>query len=150
MEPLDFQQLVSERLEYWQESLALRDWAIKVEYWPHLSFDGAVSKIHYSRNQKFATIALRMPEDISPCEREWPEGEAADYDLSIVHELLHLKCVDMECRVDWAEEQLCNHLAKALVSAHRLGRTSEGSSILEAARPLPEGDSEASRLGGYI
>src|SRR4051812_16888798 len=75
----------------------------------------------FSRNQKTATIALRIPEDIPPVERDWPENEAVDYDMSLVHELIHLKCVELESKVDWAEEQLSNHLTRALVQLYRNG-----------------------------
>lgn len=119
MEHSVFDKLLKEQIRYWQEKLKLVDWTITLDYWPHKAFDGSVSKIQWSRNQKTATIAVRVPEDIPPVERDWPEGEAVDYDMTIVHELLHLKCVDMECKVEWAEEQLANHLTQALVGLYR-------------------------------
>lgn len=121
MEHSDFDEAIQTQLTFWKSVLCLNDWAIRIEYWPHEALGGSVSKVSWSRNQKSAIIALRLPEDLPPVERDWPEGEASDYDLSLVHELLHLHCVDMECKQDWAEEQLCNHIAKALVSFYRNG-----------------------------
>ena len=121
MEHSAFVELLEKQLKYWQELLRLQDWDIKVVFWSHDALDGAVCKIKYSRNQKTATLAMRVPEDIPPIERDWPEGEALDYDNSIVHELLHLKCVEMESKVDWAEEQLTNHLSRALVKLYHEG-----------------------------
>lgn len=119
MEHLDFNKLVVGQLAYWQKLLKVEDWDIKVDYWPHDALDNAVAKMKFSRNQKTATIALRIPEDIPPVERDWPEDEAIDYDMSLVHELIHLKCVELESKVDWAEEQLSNHLTRALVGLYR-------------------------------
>jgi hypothetical protein len=125
VEHSDFDKLVKVQLSYWQGVLKLADWAISIDYWPHAAFDGNVSRVHWSRNQKTATIALRVPEDIPPVERDWPDHEAIDYDMSLVHELLHLKCVDMESKVEWAEEQMVNHVTRALVTLYREGHESE-------------------------
>lgn len=119
MEHSAFDSLVKTQLSFWQTKLRLTDWDIKIDYWPHEALNGSVSKVSWSRNQKTATIALRIPEDIPPVERDWPEGEAVDYDMSLVHELIHLKCVDMESKIDWAEEQLANHVTRALVGLYR-------------------------------
>jgi hypothetical protein len=150
VEHSDFEELIKGQVSHWQRILRLMDWQVQVQYWPHEALDDAVSKIRFSRNQKYATLALRRPEQLSACEHEWPEGEANDYDMSIVHELLHLKCLEMESKVDWAEEQLCNHLASAIVSTYRDGQATRGSLNLEAARPLPEGDLETKSQGGYL
>jgi len=125
MDHSDFHKLVTGQLVYWQDLLKLRDWDIKVDYWPHDALENAVAKMKFSRNQKTATIALRVPEDIPPVERDWPDNEAVDYDMSLVHELIHLKCVELESKVEWAEEQLSNHLTRALVKLYRDGRNIE-------------------------
>lgn len=119
MEHADFDALVKIQLKFWQGILRLSDWDITIDYWPHAALDGDVARVNYSVNQMTATIALRIPEDLGPVERDWPEEEAADYDFTLLHELLHLKCVNMKCEVEWAEEQLANHVAKALVKLYR-------------------------------
>jgi hypothetical protein len=121
VEHLEFDKLIKTQLSFWQGILKLNDWDIKIDYWPHSAFENSVSKVHWSRNQQTATIALRIPEDLPPVERDWPENEAADYDISLLHELLHLKCMPLESKVDWAEEQLANHLSRAMVKLYREG-----------------------------
>ncbi len=125
MEHSDFDKLVKVQLGYWQNVLKVADWDIKIDYWPHDALDGAVARMKFFRHQKTAIIALRVPEDIPPVERDWPEGEAIDYDMSLVHELLHLKCVDMECKTEWAEEQMVNHVTRTLVRLYREGHQVE-------------------------
>ena len=123
MEHEEFRTLLQAQLTYWQGLLRLQDWRITIDFWPHTALDGDVAKLQWSRNQKTALLAFRIPEDLPPIERDWPEGEANDYDLTIVHELLHLKCSDMESTVEWAEEQVANHVAHAMVSLYRDGKT---------------------------
>ena len=116
----DFDSGIKVQLGYWQDLLKLNDWDIKIDYWPHEALgENTLAKVVWSRNHKTATVAIRIPSDIPPVERSCPEDEAADYDVTLVHELLHLKCVDMESKVEWAEEQLVNHVAKALVKLYR-------------------------------
>lgn len=110
---------VEDTLVFWQKALRLQDWTILVEWWPHRALDGAVSQIEISRNQQSATLALRFPEDMGAVEKEWPPDEAGDYEMSIVHELIHIKLNAMESEVEWAEEQVCNHLTTALVGLAR-------------------------------
>jgi hypothetical protein len=115
----DFDRSVKVQVKYWQQLLRLTDWKLDVTYWPHHAMESAVAKLKWNRNAQSATIVLRIPEDLDPVIRDWAPGEAEDYDQSILHELLHLKCLPMEGEVDWAEEQLCNHLAAALVQLYR-------------------------------
>jgi len=117
--PSDFNNALDCQLQYWQKLLKLQDWEIKTVIWPHDALDGHVSRITWSRNQKTATLVVRHPNDIPPVERDWPENEALDYDISILHELLHLKCVEMESKVEWAEEQVVNHVSRAMVKLYR-------------------------------
>lgn len=116
---LDFDQAVRTQVAFWQRILRLNDWAIKVTYWPHEALGDSVASVKWNRNNQSATLVLRVPDDVAAVEKQWPEGEAQDYDLSIVHELIHLKCIPMEGEHEWAEEQLCNHMAHALVRLYR-------------------------------
>lgn len=131
----DFVKLLGDQLAFWQKTLKLQDWDIKISFWPHAALNGEVCHITWLRDQKTASLAMRMPEDIPPIERDWPEGEAADYDISLVHELLHLKCVDLESEVEWAEEQLANHLSRALVSLYRNGHPATAIEEVEETEP---------------
>lgn len=135
MEHSAFNELVLKQLKYWQDILKVNDWDIKIDYWPHDALENSVAKMKFSRNQKTATIALRIPEDIPPVERDWPDNEAVDYDMSIVHELIHLKCVELESKVEWAEEQLSNHVTRALVKLYRQNHQIEDIPVDPGATP---------------
>lgn len=131
----DFDSAIKVQLGLWQGLLKLNDWDIKIDYWPHDALgENTLAKILWSRDQKTATIAIRVPNDIPSVERNYPDDEAADYDVTLLHELLHLKCVDMECKVEWAEEQLVNHVSRALVKLYR-----ENTKVETAGTPAEHG-----------
>lgn len=114
-----FEAQANEQLRFWQSVLRLQDWIIELQFWPHEALGTEVSRVLYSRNQKTAIIALRYPEDLGPVEKDWLPGEAGDYDMSIVHELLHVLFTDMESKQNIAEEQSCNILSRAIVNLYR-------------------------------
>lgn len=116
---MDFESECKAQTAFWQQVLRLQDWRIEIEFWPHHALEFSVAKTIWNANNKSATIALRLPEQMAAVEHEWPAGEAGDYDLSIVHELLHLMFQPMECKVQIAEEQACNLIASALVQLYR-------------------------------
>jgi hypothetical protein len=118
----DFEHQVKGQVSFWQQALRLQDWIVTIQYWPHDALENDVSRLVVSRNQKSAILVLRYPEDIAPVEKDWPPDEARDYDMSIVHELLHLMYVDMESPIEWAEEQSCNTLSRLLVNMYRIGQ----------------------------
>lgn len=109
-----------EQLDFWQKLLRLQDWQVKLEFWPHHALETSVAKTIWNGGNKSATIALRFPHEMGAVEHEWPAGEAGDYDLSLVHELLHLMFFPMECKLTMAEEQACNLIASALVQLYRV------------------------------
>jgi len=122
MESLDqgaFETACRDQVIAWQKILRLQDWKIEVEFWPHKALGASVAKTESNLNNKSALIVLRYPDDLAAVEHDWPAGEAGDYDLSIVHELLHLMMRPMDCQLLWAEEQACNLLASAFVSLYR-------------------------------
>lgn len=122
MESLDqeaFESACREQVGHWQKILRLQDWKIEVEFWPHKALGSQVARSETNLNNKSALLVLRYPEDLAPIEHDWPAGEAGDYDLSIVHELMHVMLRPMDCQLLWAEEQACNLLAIALVSLYR-------------------------------
>lgn len=114
-----FKQTCISQISYWQKVLRLQDWKIEIEFWPHNALGNDVAKAHMNANNKSAVLALRYPDDIPAVEHEWPVGEAGDYDLSIVHELLHLMFYPMRSQCEVSEEQSCNLIASALVQLYR-------------------------------
>lgn len=117
--PTEFEAAIQSQVEFWQKTLRLQDWRIEIEFWPHHALEFSVAKSIWNANNKSATIALRYPHQMGAVEHEWPAGEAGNYDLSIVHELLHLMFIPMECKVSIAEEQSCNLIASALIQLYQ-------------------------------
>ena len=107
------------QIAYWQKILRLQDWIVIINFWPHAALGSRVCQAEISRNSKHVVLSFRVPEDIPAVANDWPEGEAQDYDLSIVHELMHVLVHDMQSKEEWAEEQVCNIMARALVSSYR-------------------------------
>lgn len=114
-----FEDACQTQVAFWQKVLRLQDWRIDIEFWPHHALDSSIAKTIWNANNKSATIALRLPYQIAAVEHEWPEGEAGNYDLSIIHELLHLMFQPMECKIQIAEEQSCSLIASALVELYQ-------------------------------
>jgi hypothetical protein len=140
----DFEVQVSQQVTFWQQTLRLQDWTLDTQFWPHDALDGDIGRSIISRNQKSAIIALRYPEDLPPIERDCPGQEACDYDMTIVHELLHIMFVDMECKHEWAEEQSCNLLSRALVNLYR------GNGQLQVPHPSPPVGDDFGHPGHYL
>lgn len=118
-DPQQFESACQEQIAYWQRVLRVQDWKIATEFWPHKALEDSVAKTIINHNNKSATLILRYPHDLSAVEHDWPAGEAGDYDLSIVHELLHLLLRPMESTHLVAEEQACNLIALAMVQLYR-------------------------------
>lgn len=119
LEASQFEAACHEQIQYWQKILRLQDWSVAVEFWPHKALEDSVAKTLINQNNKSAVMVLRYPEDLSAVEHDWPAGEAGDYDLSIVHELLHLMLRPMESTHTVAEEQACNLIASAMITLYR-------------------------------
>lgn len=115
----EFKQSCETQVAFWQKPLRLQDWLITIEFWPHNALGSDVAKVQMNANNKSAVLALRYPDEISAVAHEWPVGEAGDYDLSIVHELLHLMFQSMQSQCEVGEEQSCNLIASALVQLYR-------------------------------
>jgi hypothetical protein len=114
-----FETSCREQVAYWQRVLRVQDWKVEIEFWPHKALEDSVAKTLMNVNNKSAVLILRYPEQLSAVEHDWPAGEAADYDLSIVHELLHLHLRPLDSTQLVAEEQACNLIALALIQVYR-------------------------------
>lgn len=116
---VQFESACKEQIAYWQRVLRVQDWRIEVEFWPHRALEDNVARTHINWNNKSAVMVLRYPHELGAVEHDWPAGEAGDYDLSIVHELIHLLLKPMDSTQQVAEEQACNILALAIVQLYR-------------------------------
>lgn len=117
--------------EYWQETLALRDWDVAVSVCREREFDAErrEGEVIHQLSKKRAWIRLLDPTDYS----ELPPA-TQDHELTLVHELLHLHFSPISIPNDTLEhtclEQAIHLLSQSLVSLHR---RSDGS--LPSAHP---------------
>jgi hypothetical protein len=118
-------------VQRWQHRLRLQDWHIDIRLCRVNDMpEGAVATIEPYLERKDAVISVLTPIDLPLLERRFPPGEAADYTLSIVHELLHLHLLPLS---DYendtkriAEEQAINTISRALTLIHPKGAPSPG------------------------
>lgn len=119
----DFLSLLQHETEEWQKKLRLQDWNVQVEVCRANDMPReALASIEHFEERKDAKLYLLAPCDVPLVENHFLRGEAANYDISIVHELLHLHLIPLSeydnpvKRV--AEEQVVNALSRALVAAY--------------------------------
>lgn len=107
----------------WQQRLRLQDWNVQVKLCRlnEISGGDALANITHYEERKDAVMRLLAPMDIPLVKEEFLGCEASNYDLSIVHELLHLHLIPLSDynnpakRV--AEEQAINAISRCLVEA---------------------------------
>ena len=108
----------------WQRRLRLEDWTIKVEVRRLADMgQGTLASIDPHSVKRQARVRLLDPRDVDG-QRFWFDGEAWNWELSLVHELLHLHWWDTHRR-RWpgdgtpegvAIESAIDAIAKALVN----------------------------------
>lgn len=122
-EPIEFfenQAQLDEHLKEWQERLFLRDWHIKAFFTDGEQIPGLAGESDVCWQANTGFISIRK-------EGQFPSGaiEKQPHELTLVHELLHFKFMNMGKQeattesVYWCEmqHQLIEQLAKALIMA---------------------------------
>lgn len=120
----DVTELLQKECELWQKKLRLQDWNVEVKVCRlhEMPTQSALAVVESYEERKDAVMHLLAPIDIPLVQDKFLGSEAANYDISIVHELLHLHLLplsdydDERSRV--AEEQIVNALSRAFVLAH--------------------------------
>ena len=113
--PETFDELAERMLRKWQTILRLQDWDIVLKvirfYEVH---NEALAACRHSITKLSAEITVRVPHDLPSTER-WPGDN--DVELSIVHELLHVKLAPLSIpdRLEVEQEQIVESLARTLV-----------------------------------
>lgn len=127
MKPLTLPAL-RERAAYWQNRLALRDWEIKLGIGRmHALGDGTLGETHCHSNKRQAKVNVLDPRDVDG-QGFWFDGEVHDWEITLVHELLHLHFHDVFPRFPHkkpagiAAERMIDAVAKALVALDRKKR----------------------------
>lgn len=112
-------------LPMWQKLLRLQDWniTVHVKRRHQMSDHGALGLCKRYPDSKDADIDILSVQDIVA----YKEGDDADYELTLVHELLHVHFSFMdndEGHARQQEELIVSTLSRALVKLNRDGLTS--------------------------
>lgn len=118
-----------ERLPFWQERLRLRDYQIKLQVArQHQLGEGTLGDVDLgSGSKRQGLIRLLHPDDLGGQGFHF-DGEVWDWELTLVHELIHVHFHDC-LPPDWTHDRLLNRaveraidaLAKALITSVRTG-----------------------------
>lgn len=115
-----------DRCRFWQAALRLQDWDLRlaIQRLGDLG-EGTLGDCDASKIKRQARIRLLDPRDIDG-QRFWFDGEAWDWEATLVHELLHLHFHDVfpdgwphGTPTEKAAERAIHAISKALVAAHR-------------------------------
>jgi hypothetical protein len=143
------QDLLEERLAYWQEVLRLRDWTIVVEVCRMRDIGGSDAQSYYVLSVKHARIWVGDATDYSPT-----VPLPLDMEVNLVHELMHLVIAQLTDHIQKdhttnnalhnAMEQAVENTAQALV---RLERQRLAASVVRESLELQiralKGDTDA-------
>lgn len=136
-----FETLLTQQVGYWQEVLRLQDWNLEVRLARAHEMEGDNQPIAQTRiypHRKDAILRFLHPMDIASVEHKFLNGEAKDYDVNIVHELLHLHfepfARPLSTHQGFSQEQAIETLSRAFVRLHRQGATeTPGGSLMNAS-----------------
>ena len=110
----------------WQVRLGLQDWIVEVRTSRAKDLDPecrAFAVNTHSLTEKFSSIKVVDPVDLPTMESSLPNGEAQDYDLHLVHELIHLHFAPFQVEDDDHrhpyQEQAINMLSRSIIRAYR-------------------------------
>ena len=122
--PADFEKLLQAETLMWQKKLYLQDWTVKVRLCRLNEMPGkdCVGAITCYSKCKDAILQLLAPIDLPLLAKDYMDGEVMNFDLTIVHELLHLHVNPFERPIETAEgvaqEQMINMLSRAFIAAY--------------------------------
>ena len=110
------------QVAYWQKVLYLQDWTIEVRLlrqW-EMSDRQTLAQCEWYLQRKDAILGFLSPQDIVGLHNRFLNGEEADYDISLVHELLHLHFAPFHKEDDELfHEQAINAISRGMVKVWR-------------------------------
>ena len=122
MEDAAFELELRKQLVYWQKALYLQDWNVDlriVRQWEMGDFV-TLAQCQWFLTRKDAIIQVLAPADLEGVSRRFINGEECDYDISLVHELLHLHFAPFHRdEDDIGHEQAINAISRAMVNVWR-------------------------------
>lgn len=121
------------QLAYWQRMLYLQDWTIElriVRQW-EMTDSQTLAQCENHLQRKDAIIYVLHPHDLGGLSSRFLNGEECDYDISLVHELLHLHFAPFRNENDaTAHEQAINAISRGMVKVWRSTNSEPGSDAL--------------------
>ena len=109
---------LNEQLAYWQKVLFLQDWTVGIKIcrqW-EMSDTDTLAQCQWFLQRKDAIISVLSPHDLLGLKNRFLFGEEADYDISLVHELLHLHFAPFQREGDEIGiEQAINGISRGMV-----------------------------------
>ena len=122
MDEDSFAQELQNQLKFWQDALFLRDWTVElrvVRQW-EMSDTGTLAQCEWYLQRRDAIIKVLHPDDLPGIQHRFLNGEECDYDVSIVHELLHLHFAPFHTTEDeTSHEQAINAISRGVVKVWR-------------------------------
>ena len=121
-----FENDIRKQAAYWQKLLHLQDWNLDVRVSRQWEMDDAstLAQCSWYIHRKDAVIRVLHPSDLPGIGSKFIKGEENDYDISLVHELLHLHFAPItrlhkEESYEIYEEQAINAISRAFVELYR-------------------------------
>lgn len=127
----ELEKILRVRCRYWQKKLRLQDWNVEVTLKRHyeMAHPDCVGCTQIFDEEKDAKIELLSPLDIAGVAGSFINHEELNYDITLVHELLHLHfspfVEDDTTPKGVAQEQAINAISKALVKAYLKDKDTE-------------------------
>ena len=122
MDDETFSHELHKQLLFWQHALYLQDWTISlriVRQWD-MGDTVSVAQCEWYIERKDAIIKVLHPDDLPGVSSRFLNGEECDYDVSLVHELLHLHFAPFHRKEDEiAHEQAINAISRGIVKTWR-------------------------------
>ncbi len=118
----DFAKTLHVQLAYWQKVLYLQDWTVElriVRQW-EMADSGTLAQCHWYIQRKDAVVYVLDPQDLAGVASKFLNDEECDYDISLVHELLHLHFAPFHREEDETfHEQAINSISRGMVKVYR-------------------------------
>lgn len=137
-----FDSEIRKQSAYWQKLLYLQDWNIDVRVsrqW-EMSDNSTVAQIEWFLHRKDAILRVVHPTDLGGLSPHFINNEENDYDISLVHELLHLHFAPLHTKdKEIPEEQAINAISRAFVKLYRGSAPNESVEQAAVSTPPPAG-----------
>ena len=117
--------VLQRRLVYWQRLLRLQDWYVNARWCTASEISGKVSQVTLHSVKRNAIILVGRPDNYEHRDENTEDADWAvlDWEVALVHELLHLHFSPFEADEDSpqqvTQEQAIHSIAAALVEAER-------------------------------